>query len=217
MSDDVLVRLRTDRSAASALEIGAILHVARPLFTDLLATLCFYAAYAATGSVGVATILATALGVAQFIRVVAKGRSVPAVQWASLLLVIVVGGISLLTGDARYVLYKAAIVYLVIGATMLRPGWLLRYVPPIAAKYLSRGAIVAFGYMWSALLIATGLMSVALTLAEPARTVALVMGIWAPASKIVLLAGQYLGGRAIVRRNVIAALRESEAAGVPGA
>ena len=32
---------------------------------DLLATLCFYAVFATTGSVGIATILAAALGVGQ--------------------------------------------------------------------------------------------------------------------------------------------------------
>ncbi|WP_185867551.1 septation protein IspZ [Sphingomonas sp. TF3] len=179
--------------------------------TDLLTTFCFYAAYAATGNVGIATILATALGVAQLAWALASGRAVPPIQWASLVLVIVIGGISLVTGDPRYVLYKASIIYLVIGLAMLRSGWLLRYLPPIAEKYLSRRTIVGFGYMWSALLVGTGMLSLILIQTEPARVVALIMGVWAPTSKLALLGGQYLAGRAIVRRKIIALLRQAEA------
>jgi intracellular septation protein A len=209
--DDDLALLRTDRFAARELEFVAVLHVFRPLGTDLLTTFCFYAAYAATGNVGIATVLATALGVAQLAWALASGRAVPPIQWASLVLVIVIGGISLVTGDPRYVLYKASIIYLVIGLAMLRSGWLLRYLPPIAEKYLSGRTIIGFGYMWSALLVGTGILSLILMQTEPARVVALIMGVWAPTSKLALLGGQYLAGRAIVRRKIIALLRQAEA------
>ena len=191
------------------LEFGAIVHVVRPLLADLLATFCFYAAYAVTGRVGIATILAAGLGVAQLVLILASGRAVPPIQWASLVLVLVVGSISLVTGDPRYVLYKASIIYLVIGLAMLRRGWLLRYLPPVAERYLSERVVVVFGYLWSALLIGTGALSLALIRTEPARTVALVMGIWAPSSKLLLLAGQYVVGRAIVRRKIIAQLDDA--------
>ncbi len=180
-----------------------------------MATFCFYAAYAATGNVGMATILAAALGVAQLAWALASGRAVPPIQWASLVLVIIVGGISLVTGNPRYVLYKASIIYLVIGVAMLRSGWLLRYLPAIAGKYLSVRMIVGFGYMWSALLVGTGMLSLILIRTEPARVVALVMGVWAPTSKLALLGSQYLAGRAIVRRKIIAILRHAEAARSP--
>ena len=55
-----MTRLRDDRRARSSLEIGAIVHVVRLPAADLLATLCFYAVFAATGSVGIATALAPA-------------------------------------------------------------------------------------------------------------------------------------------------------------
>ena len=132
---------------------------------------------------------------------------------ASLILVLAAGALSLATGDPRYVLYKASIIYLVIGVTMLRPGWLLRYLPPIAGRYLSVRVITGFGYLWSALLIGTGILSLLLIWTEPARTVAFVMGVWAPSSKLTLLGGQYLAGRAIVRRNIIALSQEAGAAG----
>ena len=55
--------------------------------------------------------------------------------------------VSLLTGDPRYVLYETAVIYVVIGCTMLRRGWLVRYVPPIALIYLPGTTVIAFGYM----------------------------------------------------------------------
>lgn len=206
-----MARLRDDRRARSSLEVRAIVHVVRPLGADLLATLCFYAVFAATGSVGIATILAAALGVGQLAWTVAQRRPVPPIQWASLLLVLLVGGVSLATGDPRYVLYKAAIIYVVIGCTMLRRGWLVRYVPPIALPYLARRMIVAFGYMWAALLLATGLLSLVLIWTVPPRTVALVMGFWAPGSKLLLLMCQYAVGRAFVRRSIVSVPTNAEA------
>ena len=207
-----VARLRDDRRARSSLEIGAIIHVVQPLSADLLATLCFYLTYAATGSVGVATALAAALGVGQLAWAIAHRQPVPPIQWASLLLVFLVGGVSLLTGDPRYVLYKAAVIYVVIGCTMLRRGWLVRYVPPIALTYVPGTTVIAFGYMWAALLLGTGLLSLVLIWTVPPRTVALVMGAWAPGSKLLLLACQYAVGRAFVRRSIVAVLTD---AGIP--
>jgi hypothetical protein len=39
------------------------------------------------------------------------------------------------------------------------------------------------------------------------------MGVWAPTSKLALLGAQYLAGRAIVRRKIIAILGHAEACG----
>lgn len=206
LTPEDVARLRDDRRARSSLEIGAVIHVVQPLGADLLATLCFYAVFATTGSVGIATILAAALGVGQLAWGVARRRPVPPIQWASLLLVFLVGGLSLATGDPRYVLYKAAIIYVVIGCTMLRRGWLGRYVPPIALAYLPVTTIVAFGYMWAALLLGTGLLSLVLIWTVLPRTVALIMGLWAPSSKLLLLAYQYSVGRNAVRRSIVSVL-----------
>jgi intracellular septation protein A len=65
-------------------EIGAIIHVVKPLSSDLLATLRFYAVFAVTGSVGITTVLAAALGVVQLAWTIARGQPVPPIQWVSL-------------------------------------------------------------------------------------------------------------------------------------
>jgi intracellular septation protein len=209
--DQELASLRHDPSRRRVLEFRAIVHVVRPIASDLLATVCFYAALAISGNVAIATLLGIGLGLAQLIWMLARGQNISPIQWASLSLVLIVGTLSLATGDARYVLYKASLIYLVIGAGMLRPGWLIRYIPPIALDYLARATIVAFGYLWAALILGTGLLNLLLTLTEPAKTVAIVMGIWAPSSKIALLAGQYIVGRSIVRRKIKTALNAVEA------
>jgi intracellular septation protein A len=43
-------------------------------------------------------------------------------QWASLGLVIVLGGATVLTGDPRFVMIKPTIAYLTVGAAMLQRG-----------------------------------------------------------------------------------------------
>ena len=168
--------------------------------------------FAASGSIVLATILGMMSGTAQLAWTLAMGRRIPPIQTASLFLVIAVGVLAIVTHDPRYMLYKAALIYLAIGAAMLRPGWLSRYIPPVAAEYLPPAIITIFGHLWAALILGTGLMSLALTLTQPARTVALVMAIWAPTSKIMLLIGQYLVGRAIVRDAIRIAINRNRAA-----
>ena len=72
--------------------------------------------------------------------------------------------------------------------------------------------VVAFGYAWAALLLGTGLLSLILIWTVPPRTVALVMGAWAPGSKLLLLACQYAAGRASVRRSIVSLLKDAGAA-----
>ncbi len=54
--------------------------------------------------------------------------------YASLALVVVLGGATLLTKDPRFVLAKPSIGHFAIGAIMLRKGWMLRYLPPIVSE-----------------------------------------------------------------------------------
>jgi intracellular septation protein A len=128
-------------------------------------------------------------------------------QWVSLVLVVTMGGLTLITDDPRFVLVKVSIFYIAIGAAMLQPGWLYRYVPPIAVNRLPRSLVVAFGFVWAALIIGTGLLNLVLTFTVSAKAVAGVMAVWAPSSKILLFVVQYLLFRAITRRRIIAALR----------
>jgi intracellular septation protein A len=72
----------------------------------------------------------------------------------SLALVVVLGGATILAQSPRLMMLKPSIVHLAIGVILLRPGWMLRYLPPIAREHLSAGVVVAAGYGWAALLFA---------------------------------------------------------------
>jgi intracellular septation protein A len=184
--------------------MNTLFYAARPLLSDLAATLFFYAVLAATGDVRAATLVGMGLGVAQLVYMKLRRRPIALMQWTSLTLVVVMGGATLITHDPRFVLVKASIVYAAIGAAMLQPGWMYRYVPPIATDHLPRALVVGFGYVWAALILGTGGLNLYLTLTAEPKLTAQVIGVWAPSSKIALFAIQYLTFRAIARRSILA-------------
>jgi intracellular septation protein A len=205
--EDDLAALRTDRSHGRGIEARAFLHSVRPLATDLAATFAFYVLLAVTGNVAVATEIGIALGIAQAGWMLWRGVPIAAMQWTSLVLVIVMGGLTLITHDPRFVLIKVSIFYFAIGATMLRPGWMRRYIPPIAIARVPPGRVRLFELLWAALILGTGAINLWLTFTVPAVSVARFMTIWAPSSKIVLFAVQYALFRSATRRAIIAELR----------
>lgn len=104
------------------------------LASDFLSTIVFLVVYLATDNVLVATGVAIAGAVAQVVYARVKGQALGTMTWASLGLVIVLGGATLLTNDPRFVLAKPAIGHIAIGTIMLKRGWMLRYLPPIVTE-----------------------------------------------------------------------------------
>ncbi|UTP40700.1 septation protein IspZ [Phenylobacterium sp. LH3H17] len=182
--------------------MSPLLHAARPILIDLAATFLFYGVLAATGNVTLATALGVALGIAQVAALKLRGMPISGMQWASLGLVVVMGGATLLTKDARFILIKPTIIYAVIGAAMLQRGWMSRYMPPISAGRIPAGLIVGAGYAWAGLMFLSAALNLALALTVDAKTAAGVMAAWSPVSKIVLFAGQYLLFRHIAVRHI---------------
>lgn len=187
------------------------LYSVKPLAVDLAATLFFYLVLSTTHSVPLATGLGMALGVGLVAFKLMKGEPIAPMQWTSLVLVVVMGGLTLITHDARFVLVKATVVYGAIGATMLEPGWMYRYIPPIAVDHVPRRLVVGFGYVWATLIFGSGLLNLYLTFTASPQTVAKVMSLWAPASKIALFLIQFFLLRAIGRRNYYASAAAASA------
>ncbi len=104
------------------------------LAQDFFSTIVFLAIYLITDNVILATAVAIAGAIGQVIYARYKGQTLGYMTWASLALVIVLGGATLLTHDPRFVLAKPAIGHFAIGAIMLKRGWMLRYMPPIVTK-----------------------------------------------------------------------------------
>ena len=180
-----------------------LLYAARPLVLDFLATIVFLVLVALKVDPAIAASVAIAIGVLQVAFLKITRRPVAPLQWLGLGLVVVFGTASLLTHDIRFLMVKPTIVYLLVGAFMLRRGWMLRYMPPIAAGH-GEDVMVAFGYAWAGLMFLSGAANAVVAVAFTDHWVAF-MAVFPIASKIALFAIQYLTMRAVVRRRVLAA------------
>lgn len=167
------------------------------LGTDFLSTLLFLALYLTTGNVALATGVAIAGAVAQVIHARVKGEALGFMAYASLALVIVLGGATLLTSDPRFVLAKPSIAHVAIGAIMLKRGWMLRYVPPIVAETIPEYVTLA-GYAWAALMFALGLGTIAVASTGDMKLWAFYVSVVAVGAKVMAFAAQYVLFRILV-------------------
>lgn len=182
--------------------MSPFLHAVRPILIDLASTLVFYGVLAISGDVALATGVGIVLGIGQLAVMKLRGRKIAAMQWTALALVVVMGGATLLTHDARFILIKPTIIYLAIGAAMLQRGWMTRYMPPQAEGRIPQRYLVGAGYVWACLMLLSAVLNLVLALTLDARTAAGAMAIWSPASKVVLFACQYVVFRGVARRSV---------------
>src|ERR1700761_9421875 len=131
---------------------------------DFFSTILFLVVYLVTDNIVLATAVAIVGAIGQVIYARVKGEELGFMTWASLGLVIVLGGATLLTHDPRFVLAKPAIGHFAIGAFMLKRGWMLRYMPQVVTETIPEYVTFA-GYAWSALcfLLGAGTIAVAMT------------------------------------------------------
>lgn len=180
-----------------------LLYAARPLAWDFFPTIAFAVLVATHVDVRIATAAAWGVGLLQVIAVKVRGQPIPVLQWAGFGLAIVFGLASVATHDPRFLMVKPTIIYLAVAAVMLKRGWMLRYLPPVAGGH-GDDAMIAFGYVWSALMAATGIANLVIavwfTSAWPAF-----LAIFPVASKLILFAVQYVTVRRVVRRRISAA------------
>ena len=179
-----------------------LLAAVRPLVSDFFPTIIFAVLIAMKVDVRVATGAALLIGIAQVALQRYLKRKIDLLQWASLGLVIVFGTLGILTNDPRFLMAKPTIVYLAIGAVMLKRGWMLRYLPPVA-KGRGEPMMIAFGYVWAGLMFSTAAANLAVAAALPSQWPAFI-AIVPLASKIALFAVQYLAIRASVKRRILA-------------
>ena len=174
------------------------------LATDFLSTIVFLAVYLATDNVLLATGVAIASSVAQVIYAHLRGQSLGFMTYASLGLVIVLGGATLLTSDPRFVLAKPAIAHFAIGGIMLRRGWMLRYMPPLVAETIPEYVTFA-GYAWAALMFALGAGTIAIAATGDLKLWALYVSVVAIGAKVAAFAVQYVAFRILVTNRIRAA------------
>jgi len=174
------------------------------LLTDFLSTIVFLVVYLTTDNVALATSVAIAGAVAQVVYSRVKGKPLGFMTYASLALVIVLGGATLLTNDPRFVLAKPSIAHFAIGAIMLKRGWMLRYMPPMVAEIIPEYVTIA-GYAWAALMFALGLGTIAVASTGDLKLWAFYVSVVLIGAKLTAFAVQYIAFRILVTNRIRAA------------
>lgn len=175
----------------------------RPLANDLASSLFFALLLIAGLDAKVATLVAMGFGLAHAGLWLLRRKPIAPLQWASLGLVLLFGGATLMTDDPRFLMAKPTLVYLVIAAVMLKRGWMLRYLPPIAAEH-GAPLMIGFGYAWAGLMLVTAAANLTVAVWFSSAW-ALYSAIFPLASKLALFAVQFLAIRHVVRAKIMAA------------
>src|SRR3954463_13491429 len=174
------------------------------LATDFFSTIVFLVVYLATDNIVLATGVAIAGAIAQVVYSRIKRRELGFMTWASLGLVIVLGGATLLTNDPRFVLAKPAIGHVAIGFIMLKRGWMLRYLPAIVTETIPEYVTIA-GYAWAALMFVLAAGTVAVAMTGDMKLWAFYVSVVLVGAKIVAFAIQYVAFRFLVGSRIRAA------------
>jgi intracellular septation protein len=136
----------------------SLLQSAKFLALDMASTFFFLGLYAVTRSIPISVAAGVALGIAQIVWEIWRKRPIETMQWLSLFLVLTSGAATLLTNDARFVLYKASIIYVIVGVVMLKPGWMNRYLPAVAIEVVPDIAYI-FGFIWAGLMFVSAVVN----------------------------------------------------------
>ena len=179
------------------------------LAEDFLTAIVFVIVYLATDNLVAAVGTAIAIGIGQFALLRLRGRSIDVMQYLSIGLVIVLGGISLVLNDPRFVLLKPSAVHFAIAAVMLRRGWLARYMPPIVSQNVSERVLTATGYAWAALMVVLGLLNIYIAMSFSIEIWTWWISVGAIGAKIAALIVQFIVFRTLVRRNMRAIAQAS--------
>lgn len=176
------------------------------LASDFLSAIIFLIIYLVTDNVILATSVAIAGAIAQVIYARVKGHQLSFMTYASLGLVVVLGAVTLLTNDPRFMLAKPAIAHFAIGTIMLKRGWMLRYMPPIVTETVPE-YVMAAGYVWAALMFLIGAGTIVVASTGDLKLWAFYISVVAGGAKILAFAVQYIVLRLVVTSRRRAAAR----------
>ncbi len=166
---------------------------------DMASTFFFLGLFWLTKNITLSVALGMALGVLQIAWQFARRRPIDTMQWMSLFLVLGSGAATLITHDARFVMFKPTIIYAIVGVVMLKRGWMNRYLPPIAIEVVPDVA-TAFGYVWSGLMFFSAVLNLVLVFNMDPLKWSAFMSAWAIASKLALFLIQFATMRLIGAR-----------------
>ena len=177
-----------------------LFHAGKFLLLDMASTLFFLALYLWTESIPLSVALGVALGIAQIGWQFASKKPIEIMEWLSLFLVVGSGAATLITNDPRFVLIKPSLIYVIVAVVMLKSGWMIRYLPPVAMEIVPDIAFI-FGFVWSGLMFFSAALNAIVALNFSVVAWASIMSIYAIVSKLCLFLTQYATMRYIgVRR-----------------
>jgi len=136
----------------------------KTLILDTGAGFLFLAVLLMTHNVAAAVAVGAAGSLAVVGWLIARGRPVAPLQWLSVVLVVGLGGASLITRDPRFVMLKPTLIQAAIGCTLLQPGWMRRYLNAERLAVLPPGSVVATGYAYAMLLFALAAVNLAVAM-----------------------------------------------------
>jgi len=192
-----------------------LLHAAKLLLLDLASTIVFLVAYLVSNNIPFSIALGMALGIAQISVQFARKKPIATMEWLSLFLVVTSGTAALVTRDPRFVMFKPSVIYMIVGVVMLKPGWINRYLPPLANAVVPDVAVIV-GFLWAGLMFASAAVNVFVALNYSIVTWAWFMPLFGIVSKIVVLLISFGAMRMIGRRRY-AAMPDSEREKLPAA
>ncbi len=195
----------------------SLFHAGKFLALDMASTFIFLGVYLFTKSIPLAVALGVVFGVGQIAWQLSKKKPIDTMQWLSLFLVVASATATLITNDPRFVMVKASLVYAIVGAFMLKRGWMNRYMPEVALEIVPDIAII-YGFVWSALMFLSAALNVYVALNYSFLAWSGFMAAWGTASKLTLFLVQFTSMRLIgVRRRRAQMAREATAEGAPAA
>jgi intracellular septation protein len=177
-----------------------LLKAGKLLLLDMASTFFFLVLYLLTKNIPLSVALGIALGVAQISWEFTHKKPIDTMQWMSLFLVVGSGAATLAAADPRFVMVKPSLIYIVVGVVMLKPGWMNRYLPPLAMEVVP-DLIFVFGFIWSGLMFFSAALNVIVALNFSVAAWASFMSVYGIVSKLGLFLIQYGTMRTIgVRR-----------------
>ena len=177
----------------------SLFFAASALFQDLASTILFFCVYSLTGNMVWATTLGLALAAGQIGWQFLRRRPVDALQWVSLVVVLASGSAGLFTNNPVFMMIKPSVIYLLVGAAMLKRGWMNSYLPPRALEFVPDLG-VSFGYVWAGLMFFSAALNLVLALNLSVTEWGVAMSVWGTASKFALFFIQYGVMKTIGRR-----------------
>jgi len=135
-----------------------LLEAGRLLLLDMASTIFFLVVLLLTKNLPLSVSLGITLGFAQIGWQWTRRKPIDVMQWMSLVAVMGSGAATLISHDPRFVMVKPSLIYIVVGLVMLRPGWMNRYLPPVARDKVSELAVF-FGFAWAALMFVSAALN----------------------------------------------------------